>query len=178
MITIISGSHRADNKTLHFAKYIHRELQHKTDEPIRLLDLSEMDEVVLSKQMYTSQPEMIQQVQDEYFTPSEKFWFLVPEYNGSYPGIVKLLLDGISVRDKDKSFLDKKACITGIASGRAGNLRGMDHLCDVLSHLGICVHPNKNPISSIYKLLDETYELVDEGTQMTLSKQMDQLLAF
>ncbi|MFD2586435.1 NADPH-dependent FMN reductase [Croceitalea marina] len=180
MITIISGSNRSNNKTLHFAKFAFELLQKTTDEKVLFLDLSTLDGSVVSQTMYkdSNQPEIIQHIQNTYFIPATKFWFFIPEYNGSYPGIVKLILDSMSVREYKNSFNDKKACITGIASGRAGNLRGMDHLADVLNHLGINVHSNKNPISSIYKLLDAESNKVNDETAKTLQIQISQLLKF
>jgi len=178
MITIISGSNRKDNKTVYFAKYIYENLKKETGAPVRFLDLANLDSNIVADTMYKDQPKTIEQLQDTYFIPSSKFWFFIPEYNGSYPGILKLVLDAISVREIQESFSGKKACITGIASGRAGNLRGMDHLGDVLNHLGMHVHPNKNPISSIYKLFDKENNLIDEEVTQVLQKQIVQFLNF
>ena len=180
MITVISGSNRSDNKTLHFAEFALKHLQEVTGEKVQLLDLSNVENSWVNKLMYknTNQPETVRAIQDLFFIPASKFWFFVPEYNGSYPGFLKLLLDAMSVREYVPSFAEKKVCITGIASGRAGNLRGMDHLADVLNHLGMYVHPNKNPISSIYKLLDKESNNVNEDTSKVLIKQASQLLQF
>lgn len=180
MITIISGSNRKNNKTLHFARYAYERLSKETNEEVKFLDLSELEGNVVYENMYkdSDQPKMIQHIQDTYFIPSTKFWFFIPEYNGSYPGIVKLLLDAMSIREYKPSFDDKKACITGIASGRAGNLRGMDHLAEVLNHLGIHVHPNKNPISSIFKLLNAADNSLSADGEETIQKQIVQILKF
>ncbi|MGB3151527.1 MAG: NADPH-dependent FMN reductase [Maribacter sp.] len=178
MITIISGSNRKDNKTVHFAKYVYLKLQERTNDEVRFFDLSGIEGNVISDDMYKNQTASVTEFQDTYFIPSSKFWFFIPEYNGSYPGILKLVLDAISVRELQQSFFNKKACITGIASGRAGNLRGMDHLSDVLNHLGMYVHPNKNPISSIYKLLDNDNKVMDENLEKSLDLQMKQFLEF
>ena len=180
MITVISGSNRKNNKTLYFAKQAYENLKHSTDEEVAFLDLSNLDGGMITENMYkdVDQPHIIKNIQDTYFIPASKFWFFVPEYNGSYPGILKLLLDAMSVREYKSSFAEKKACITGIASGRAGNLRGMDHLADVLNHLGIYVHPDKCPISSIYKILDANDNTVKEEGQEILDKQRNQLLNF
>ena len=179
MITVVSGSNRINNKTLHFAKFAFEQLQESTTDEVRFLDLSELDGSVISQYMYKdgAQSHVIKSIQDTYFIPASKFWFFIPEYNGSYPGIVKLILDAMSVREIKNSFLEKKVCITGIASGRAGNLRGMDHLADVLNHLGMYVHPNKNPISSIFKLLNKENTVNDEASEV-LQKQISQLLKF
>jgi len=180
MITIISGSNRKNNLTVHFATYIFKYLQGVTDIKVRFIDLSKVDSYSISETMYdpAEQHTVIKNIQNDYIIPASKFWFFVPEYNGSYPGIVKLVLDAISVRNYKESFSNKKACITGIASGRAGNLRGMDHLAEVLNHLGIHVHPNKNPISSIHHLIDEKKGLVDDTVTANLEKQAHELLNF
>jgi NAD(P)H-dependent FMN reductase len=48
------------------------------------------------------------------------------------PGSLKLFIDACSVREYKQNFKGKKAALVGIASGRAGNLRGMDHLTGVM----------------------------------------------
>ncbi|TKD66999.1 NADPH-dependent FMN reductase [Flavobacterium sp. ASW18X] len=180
MITILSGSNRNDNHTLKFAQLAKQLLQKTTKEEVVLVDMAALASWSVTGDMYgnTSQPAVIKQLQDEIIIPSQKFWFFVPEYNGSYPGIVKLVLDAISVRDSKESFQNKKAIVTGVASGRAGNLRGMDHLADVLNHLGMFVHPNKLPISSIYKYMDDNKMVVGEEIKELLQKQISQLLNF
>lgn len=180
MITVISGSNRKSNKTLYFAKYAFEKLRKESNDEVKFLDLSALEGNLIHETMYkdSNQPKLITEIQDTYFIPATKFWFFVPEYNGSYPGIVKLLIDSMSVREYQQSFADKKACITGIASGRAGNLRGMDHLAEVLNHLGIHVHPNKNPISSIFKVLSAEDNSVADDAAETLHKQITQLLAY
>lgn len=180
MITIISGSNRKDNLTFHFAKYAYDLMKVSTEMPVGFLDLASIDSLVALSQMYSAdqQPEPVRQLQDDYILPASKFWFFVPEYNGSYPGMLKLIIDSVSVRLYQENFTGKKASITGVASGRAGNLRGMDHLADVLNHLGVYVHPNKPPISSIDKFLDNDNNIIDEGTQEMLKKQMAELLLF
>ena len=87
---------------------------------------------------------------------ADKFWFVFPEYNGGIPGMLKLFLDAISVRAYKATFHGKKACLTGISTGRAGNLRGLDQLTNILNYLQVIVHPNKVPISSISRLKNAT----------------------
>ncbi|MBL7884482.1 MAG: NAD(P)H-dependent oxidoreductase, partial [Bacteroidia bacterium] len=72
----------------------------------------------------------------------------------------------------------KKVAMVGVASGRAGNLRGMEHLTGVLNYLGMHIHPNKLPISSILTLLDENGELKDENTIKALEKHASDVLMF
>ena len=178
MITIISGSNREAKKTLPFAKFAYNQLVDHGFEA-RLLDLESLEGEIISSSMYskTDQPSAVKAIQDEYFIPANKFWFFIPEYNGSYPGVLKVLIDIMSTREIKETFYDKKACLTGIALGRAGNLRGMDHLAEVLNHVGIHVHPNKKPISSIYQMVNESNDLADDKIKEELEKQIEELTA-
>lgn len=177
MITIVSGSNRKDNKTLPFARYVYEEIK-LANEEVRLLDLTQLEGELISALMYSksAQPKIIEEIQNKYFIPAQKFWFFTPEYNGSYPGILKVLIDIMSTRELEKTFKNKKSCLTGVALGRAGNLRGMDHLAEVLNHVGIHVHPNKKPISSIYKFLNENNELSGEEIKQDLDSQIKEFL--
>ncbi|MEL6676926.1 MAG: NADPH-dependent FMN reductase [Bacteroidota bacterium] len=180
MITVIIGSNRPNSHTAIFARHAYHLLAASQTETVALLDIKEVADKIVQSDMYQKdgQSAEVSQIQDQFFIPSHKFWFFVPEYNGSIPGILKLLLDAISVRDYQPTFSHKKACITGVATGRAGNLRGMDHLADILNHLNVAVLPQKQPISSSYKLIDETSQLVDEKTKQLLAQQKEAFLAF
>ncbi|MCI4667358.1 MAG: NAD(P)H-dependent oxidoreductase, partial [Bacteroidia bacterium] len=163
-----------------FANYAYKSLKEASNEEVAILDLADLGPEIIHEAMYKKdqQASEVSDIQDKYFIPSNKFWFFVPEYNGSIPGILKLLLDAISVRDYQSTFGNKKAAITGIASGRAGNLRGMDHLADILNHMNVAVLPNKQPISSIFNLIDENKKLKDSKTMECIDKQKVALLSF
>lgn len=180
MITLVSGSNRPNNFTRIFTQYAFDLLRTKNKEEVQILDLTGIPPCKLAGMEYSAEgrPEELVRYQERYFIPANKFWFFVPEYNGSIPGILKILLDGLSLKSKKETFQDKKACITGTATGRAGNLRGMDHLADILNHMHVTVMPYKLPISSIHKLIDTDKILVHSDTQQVLEKQANQLLAF
>jgi NAD(P)H-dependent FMN reductase len=122
--------------------------------------------------LYGEHSEKFQQLLEEYIIPAEKFVFIVPEYNGSFPGILKLFIDAVHP-DINRG---KKSALVGVSSGRAGNLRGLDQLTGVLHYLGIYVHPNKIPISSVLGLLDEQGHIKEENTIKVLNKQIQEFL--
>src|SRR4029453_1025527 len=107
--------------------------------------------------------------------PAEKFIFVTPEYNGSFPGVLKSLIDNTDIK---KVWFGKKALLTGVATGRAGNLRGLEHLTGILHYLRVVVHPNKLPISSVDKLLDSTGQIQDEDTVEAISTQVAEFIQF
>jgi chromate reductase len=171
MITIISATNRPQSNTRKVA-VSYAQLMEKQGVAPKLFSLELLSPDLHFIDLYGKHSEKFQQLLEEFIIPAEKFVFIVPEYNGSFPGILKLFIDAIHP-DVNRG---KKAALVGVASGRAGNLRGLDHLTSVLHYLGIYVHPNKLPISSVTALLDENGILKDEGTEMVLNKQIKEFL--
>jgi NAD(P)H-dependent FMN reductase len=86
---------------------------------------------------------------DKYITHVDRFIVISPEYNGSFPGVFKAFLDALD----PKLFNGSKVGLVGVSTGRAGNLRGMDHLSDIFNHLNSTVMPFKLPISRLNEFL-------------------------
>ena len=80
--------------------------------------------------------------------------------------------------DINRSWKNKKVLLTGVSTGRAGNLRGMEHLTGSLMHMKMHVHPNRLPISQVDKLLDEEDHIKDPGTLKAVDTQLEEFLAF
>ena len=127
---------------------IYRQMLLESGATVELLSLDEIPAEILLTDIYEKQqkPEAVELLQEKYFLPAEKFVFIFPEYNGSIPGVLKLLIDSM---DPKRSFQDKKASLIGIASGRAGNLRGLDHLAAILHHMKVTVMPYLLPVSRV-----------------------------
>jgi NAD(P)H-dependent FMN reductase len=180
MITIISGTNRKNSGALQFAQYYKKIIATRTDEPVKLLALEEIPHDWFHPDMYSKGKisRSLVDIQDAFILPATKFLFVIPEYNGGFPGVLKLFIDACSVRKYAENFQGKKAALAGIASGRAGNLRGMDHLTGILHYLGAVVMPNKLPISSINKLTDDEGNLVDKETIGVIEKHVEEFLAF
>jgi len=178
MIIVISGTNNSNNKTKIFAQHIVNLLKSKTAEPIHLLALDEIAHDYFYPEMFKQPAQSILDLQAKHLIPSDKFIILSPEYNGGIPGVLKLFIDACSANKRDDTFKRKKVALIGIASGRAGNLRGMDQLTGILNHLGTIVMPNKLPISSIHQLMNEKNEITDTSTLSAMNQQVDDFLAF
>ena len=165
MYTIISGTNRVNSHTEKVAAEYHKILKEKNLEAF-LFSLKNID-------LLTKNP-TFSAIETDLLVPTEKFIFIIPEYNGSYPGVLKAMIDITDV----KTWWWKKALLTGISTGRAGNLRGMDHLSDSLQHLNMFVHPNKLPISIIDKVMDEKGVIYNEFTLQAINKQLDEFIKF
>lgn len=172
-ITIISSTNRLDSNTEKIANYYLSILKNKTFH-VDLLNLKELPESFLFSDLYGKRSDEFQKIIDKYIELQTKFIFIVPEYNGSFPGILKGFLDAVS----PKLWLDNKACLVGISTGRAGNLRGMEHLTNILNYLKVNVYHNKLPISRVDTLLDTSGNLTDAETKRAIDIQLNGFLDF
>jgi NAD(P)H-dependent FMN reductase len=171
MITVINATNRKDNKTQVISRYYLSLLELKGIDvkyfPLELLPSSLLDD------HYGNNPPELKRLIEEFIEPAKKFVIISPEYNGSFPGILKLLIDTVH----PDYFKYKKAALVGVASGRAGNLRGLDHLTSILNHLQVDVMAQKSYVSSLMKLINEG-EVTDETTKIVIEKQMERFLSF
>jgi NAD(P)H-dependent FMN reductase len=166
MITIISGTNRKDSMTLRMAQVYHTYLSELTDQ-VQLLSLENLNVLERTAQLLD--------VEQRLLIPSEKFIFIMPEYNGSFPGILKLLLDNTDIR---RCWWHKKAALVGVADGRGGNLRGIEHMTNILHYLKMNVFYNKLPLSRINEELNEQGELLQPATILSIKQQLADFLKY
>ncbi len=166
MITIISGTNRKGSSTKKVSTIYKNYLTEKNIET-KILALEDVE-------VY-QRNDSFEKMENEYLKTADKFIFVLPEYNGSYPGILKLMIDNTDVSNV---WPNKKALLVGVASGRAGNLRGLEHFTGSLMHLKMIVHHNRLPISSIHNLLNDAGEITDAATLKTINAQLDEFINF
>lgn len=166
MITIISGTNRPGSNTIKVAEQYLQLLSDKGI-PANFISLEGLN--VQERNLD------IVKLERDYLIPSDKFIFISPEYNGSIPGVLKSLIDSTDIQ---KVWWGKKALLTGVSTGRAGNLRGMEHLTSILHYVKVVVHPNKLPISIVDKLLNGVGVITDKGTLDAIDVQLNEFLQF
>ncbi|RYY12229.1 MAG: NADPH-dependent oxidoreductase [Chitinophagaceae bacterium] len=166
LYTVVSATNRLNSNTFKVAaQYV--QLLKERDLRVQLITLE-------GWKWFARDPEFAK-IESEILAPTNKFVFVVPEYNGSIPGVLKVMFDISSYKT---TWYGKKALLTGIATGRAGNLRGMDHLTTILHYLNVVVHPNKLPISAVDKLLNANGLIEDAGTLSAIKLQLDEFTRF
>ncbi len=163
---IISGTNRKDSNSYRVAQHYRERLLEKGVDA-HLLSLENLDLSGRNTDFVT--------VETELLIPSEKLIFIAPEYNGSFPGVLKTLFD---LSDYKKAWWGKKALLTGVSTGRSGNVRGMEHLTTVLNYLKVVVHPNKLPISSVDRLVNSGEGIHDADTRRAIDIQLDEFIKF
>ena len=180
MITVISGTNRRKSFTFPVAQQIYKLLRKYSSEEVKILSLENLPLDLFHTGMYdeNGQSKSLISLQNEYMIPANKFLIVMPEYNGGFPGVLKMFIDACSIREYSKTFEAKKVAMVGLASGRAGNLRGMEQLTGVLNYLGCIIMPNKLPVSQIENIIDENGEIVDKESLKTIKKQVKVFIVF
>lgn len=166
MYTIISGTNRKDSNTLRIAIQYQECLRQNKIEA-QLLSLEDINPLLKDDQFIL--------MEETFLARAEKFIFIAPEYNGSIPGILKLLIDEANWKT---AWKDKKAMLVGISTGRAGNLRGLDHLASILHHMNMHVLPFMVPISQVDKLLNGQTAITENITVQVIKNQVDAFIQF
>jgi NAD(P)H-dependent FMN reductase len=166
MYTIISATNRIGSHTEKVAKQYQKLLKGKNIDS-KLFSLKNLN--VLEKNSDFLQAE------NEFLIPAQKFIFIMPEYNGTFPGVLKAMID---ISDIKKSWWYKKALLVGLSTGRAGNLRGMDQITSVLNYMKMIVHHDKLPISVIDKVMDDDGTITNKNTLQAINQQLNEFINF
>lgn len=166
MITVISGTGRIDSMTLRVAKHYHNCIAKHTND-VQLLSLE-------GKAVWERTNDLLT-IEQNLLIPADKFVFVMPEYNGSFPGILKMMIDNSDIK---KCWWHKKALLVGVADGRAGNLRGMEHMTNILHYVKVNVHYNKIPLSRINEEINKKGRILKRETEKVINDQINDFLAF
>lgn len=90
---------------------------------------------------------------------TDAFVFVLPEYNHSFPGEWKLLVDSLY-----KEYAGKKAYVAAVSNGSFAGARVMEHVMAVLLELKIQVGSARLHVGNVGDLLDEDGSFTDEKT--------------
>lgn len=174
MITIISGTNRPNSNSKIIAE-LYARLLRKREVDCAILDLADLPVDFIGTALYDNSGanEVFNQVAAA-IAHSEKFVFVVPEYNGSFPGVLKAFIDGLSY---PLSFRHKKAALIGLSSGSQGGILAISHLTDIFNYLGMHVVAHKVRFPYIEKNLQGD-QLTNQLYLSLLEEQIDLFLPF
>ena len=150
MIEIISGTDRPGSRTLAFATEVQK-LYARHGAEARVLDLVELNLADAGGGKYFGGARGTFKAAVERVTAAEGLVMVVPEYNGSYPGILKLFIDYWSY---PASFEHRPVALVGLGLRWAG-LRPVEHLQQVFGYRNAYVFPNRVFVANVKDVLVE-----------------------
>lgn len=166
-LKIISGTDRPGSNALRISKYLQKEYRQEGIEA----DIIDLQHFPLDKVVGGKYGDDLPEV-DAFVEGSVKADGLVivcPEYNGGYPGILKLFIDYFPFPES----LDKKPiALVGEANGAFGALRAVEQLQQVLGYRNAHVFPERVFISRVNENFDEKQGVKDDFQQQLLMSQI------
>ncbi len=145
-ITIILGTARENNATGRIADIVR---SHVAEKGFTVIFVDIKDFLFGKTMTLTDNAEEINSWVD-IVTKSDGFLFVVPEYNHSYPGELKILLDSLT-----KEYAGKTAGIVSTSAGNYAGVRMVDSLKMLLHLLGFRLANRSVNVGNIQEDIDK-----------------------
>ena len=88
--------------------------------------------------------------------------FSTPEYHGSFSSMAKLIIENLGF---PSVLAGKPVALLGVAAGRIGAIKALEHLRSVLSHIGAVVLPGPVSVAGVQQVFDDKGRCLDENIE-------------
>jgi NAD(P)H-dependent FMN reductase len=166
MIRIISGTNRPQSNTGKVSRQV-AEIYSRLNVATELIDLCDLPGEIFSPSAYAQKPQSFEWYANAVKT-ADGLVVVVPEYNGSFPGILKYFIDMLEF---PQSLVGKPACFVGLAAGMWGALRAVEHLQDIFTYRNAFIFPRSVFIPNVYSVIDSSGRLTNSEILERLKNQ-------
>lgn len=137
-IILLSATDRPNSKAMEIAGYLERKFR---DEEI-FPEIVSLEEYPLASVAGGRYGQTIPEVEafNERVLRADGVVFIVPEYNGSFPGILKMFIDYLPF---PRAFQNLPLAFVGEASGAFGGLRAVEQLQQICAYRNALMFPER-----------------------------------
>lgn len=170
-ITIVSGTNREGSMSLKVSQHLQK-MYAALGVNAQVLDLRALPLACFTPHVYSEKPKELEPYIDMILN-AQGAVFVIPEYNGSFPGVLKYFIDLWKFPD---CYLGLKTAYVGIASGQWGALRAVEHFQGVMGYRNAIQFPERIFINRVgkrwngegfSKLLESDFSIDDLLNQQT-----------
>lgn len=165
-IPVLLGTVRKGRASAHAARFVVDRIGARAGVETALLDIATLPLRTDDAGEATKDPALA-----ETLTRADALVLVSPEYNHSFPGLLKHVLDGYL-----KEYVHKAVGVVGVSAGVFGGTRGIQDLLPVLRELGLVTifwDVNVGPVSQVF---DEAGGLLDPALVRRTDKFLDELV--
>lgn len=174
MITIVCGTNRNGSNSFFLSQYCKQALM-QLGSNSEIIDLALLPHDFIFSCLYKpSTPNPIFSDFQNKMVQASKYLFVVPEYNGSFPGVLKGFIDGMPY---PATFKNKKVAMIGLSAGMQGGGLAMSHLGDILSYMGAHLLAERPKLAMFDSHSDKT-TITNVLYQQLINQQMQSLIDF
>lgn len=102
---------------------------------------------------------------------ADGFFIVVPEYNHSFPGSLKRMLDS-----EMQNYIHKPVAFAGVSSGQWGGIRAIESLLTVVRELGLVATFTDMQFPKVQELFNEDGNLQNESYRKYVTGAWDELI--
>lgn len=165
-IPVIIGTTRPKRQSIKVAHYLKGQLADRENVTTQLVDPTDYDLTLDGN----DQENKIG-AYSELIERADGLMIVVPEYNHSFPGSLKSLLD-----KELGAYFRKPAAIAGVSGGGFGGVRAIESLVPVLRELGMVVSSIDMPVPKVAEAFNEEGGPIDERIQQQAGTTIEELV--
>ncbi len=154
-LVALQGSIRRGNYTAKALAVVADEVSQRPDASLEIIDPTHM-ELWLPGQGTSDDVRRMQEI----VAAADGIILATPEYHGSYSSVIKLIIDNLGFPSK---LSGKPVALLGVAGGRIGAVKALEHLRSVASHVGGLVLPGPVSVAQIRSVFDKDGAVLDEA---------------
>jgi NAD(P)H-dependent FMN reductase len=150
-IAVLCGSVRQGRKSINVANWFAQSLAQVPGITVNFLDLAEYDLPIMSERRgrHPNLPEAAEKLGAQ-LERADALLVVSPEYNGSYPGVLKNALDYYY-----DELSKKPVGLVTVSGGRLGGISALAALQLLFIKVGAFVSPAKMQVAEVEKVFDE-----------------------
>jgi len=171
-IHILSSTDRPNSNALKVSNYANSLLSEYAETEVFSLKDFPFEDVVGGK--YGKDLPAVKEF-NKRFLDADGFLFVVPEYNGGFPGVLKLFVDYLPF---PQALAKQPVSFIGEAAGSFGALRPVEHLQQILVYRKALIYPERMFIQGVNDNFDEETGLSSDMLQGLLEDQIENFAAF
>src|SRR5687767_2755763 len=165
-LPVILGTTRKGRMSVHAARFMVRQIEKRQGISTELIDLSELPMPI---------DDAGEAIKDNAFSHkialADALVIVTPEYNHSFPGLLKHVLDSCL-----KEYIHKAAGIVGVSAGPFGGVRAIQDFLPVIREFGLVNIFWDVNFGNIASVFDASGKLLDEAFVKRADKFLDELV--
>jgi len=171
-IHILSSTDRPGSNAMKVSEYVNNFIQPMAEAKVFSLTDFPFDEVTGGR--YGDDIEGVNKFNGR-FLDADGFIFVIPEYNGGFPGVLKLFVDYLPF---PKALFKKPVSYIGESNGTFGALRPVEHMQQILAYRNAISYPESMYISGVSRNFSRDDGLNSEKLQILLEGQLKGFIDF
>ena len=165
-IPVILGTTRKGRMSEHAARFMAAQIEKRNEVKTELIDISRLPMPIDDAGEGIKDP-----VFSEKMTMADALVIVTPEYNHSFPGLLKHVLDSCL-----KEYIHKAAGIVGVSAGPFGGVRAIQDFLPVIRELGLVNIFWDVNFGNVAKVFDESGNLLDQAFVGRADKFLNELI--